>query len=332
MYAIIERTNGKSRLISLVGDSDNFIEYIKDRIATDILVVNLSSHAELKDDKYIDALYLINYNNEKAFTVKKQTTVEVGYIYNTCKTELIPLSEFELIENCVNCVDTTKTITNGASFKYFKPLRLDSSTMDKYYSTLMLGHRGAGTSTAVASLVDKLDANLLENMLVISGSEYQTNFYTSRYPKSTIIKKYNEKIVAQFLNDTPGIVVIDGTLPKNRYSKTFQNLIHHHRNMHKYFICSAQSTAHIFKSYRNNFDYTMIFRTDFYVTLKSYYADYETLFLEFENFRKFFKNNIKNYDILVIKNKISDLDKSNKILIYNSSWLFVLFNIVNNKN
>lgn len=195
-------------------------------------------------------------------------------------------------------------------------------------STLIIGKRGCGKSTAVVNIVSFLKIKENTNIcIVFSSTEKYTKFYTNSispiklYDEFTeeslnsILKNQSEKIgncVKNKIKIPELILIIDDCDPfKMLKSDSFQELMFNGRHYHISVILTMQFPMTLSPSIRCNMDYVFLTNDCMISNKKKLYDYYAGMFPTFSSFNSCL-DTLENYCFLAIKNCV-DSQFENKV-------------------
>src|SRR4029078_11925746 len=99
MYAIIETYNNERNLVKIIDTKKDFLNYVQTTVPNDYSLVSNIKFSDFEINSLFKNNRYLLANEDNIIYLEKKTKVEVGYLYNTSKEEIIKIREWELINN-----------------------------------------------------------------------------------------------------------------------------------------------------------------------------------------------------------------------------------------
>jgi hypothetical protein len=230
---------------------------------------------------------------------------------------------------------TTKNIKFGGAKLQFKKFNI--SEMEEHCAIAMIAKRGSGKSFLAREIM--YYKRSIPGSVVISLTEKLNRFYTNFIGDSFIYSKYDPNILSsiyerqKMMNEDNQRRESNGKTPKDdrlmlimddcmsskgewvkdpNISELFFNGRHHHIS----FILTMQFPLGIPPEFRTNFDYVFLLNNDIKSDRKRLYEHYAGIFPSFDVFESVFDQITEDYGVLIINNKITSKDVTDKVFWY----------------
>lgn len=329
-FGIIEIKDSKKSIIGYTESIAEFRNQLEQRYPKAKLHQNLALSDLKANEIFKDDLYLIN-NDLLFFYVEKLTLLKKGYLYNStkstmnivCQWELIPCNviEDETVQCCydldslqsdVNDLDSFETVIIDSEEP--EPARMlkrfNLNEMQPYSKINIVGMRGSGKTKIVTNILDRYDQEFIANTLIISYTDKMTDFYKDRYPTAKVIHQYDVDEIEKYLCKKdeygawiPGAIILDDCLAsKGTYGTdaVFKELMYNGDHYRKLVIVTMQFPLGLSPELRSQFSHVFLLSEDFYSSQKRLYDHYGGIFPEFNDFREVLMDVTKDYGCLVI--------------------------------
>jgi len=350
-FGIIEIKDSKKSIIGYTESIAEFRNQLEQRYPKAKLHQNLALSDLKANEIFKDDLYLIN-NDLLFFYVEKLTLLKKGYLYNStkstmnivCQWELIPCNviEDETVQCCydldslqsdvsddMELFDSVNEETNATNGSNVPLKRLNLNDMPNYGSINIIGKRGSGKTKIVANLLDGYDSDFIANSLIICPTERMNVFYTDKYPTAKVIYQYDADEIETYLSMTdengmcvPGAIILDDCLrSKDAFNndECFRELICNGRHYQKLVVVTMQFPFGLAPELRGCFDYVFLTSEDFFSNQKRAYDHYAGIFPTFDSFRNVLMNVTSDYGSMVLVNRGPSGDFLNKVLWFRAS-------------
>jgi hypothetical protein len=165
--------------------------------------------------------------------------------------------------------------------------------------------RCSGKSTIASNILSspaQRRNKFLSNTLVIAPNECSLPYYKKRYNHIKLVDRYDDELIGQYLNKTPGAIILDDCLSICKMPHNYKNLkelLQNNKNYNKMVIVIMHYPLNF--NYKVDFDTVFIMAEDFKCTQKRLY-DYYTnnMFQDFELFRYTIWNVTNDHGSVVI--------------------------------
>jgi hypothetical protein len=181
--------------------------------------------------------------------------------------------------------------------------RFDINNLCENPQILIIGKRGTGKTCQVQDILDQYDDDIMKNSLIITPKNCPKY---SKYQNAKITNEYNSDLIKSYLNNVPGIIVLDNCLISNgsrAIDPIMMELLFNGRHYNKTVIVAMPCHYCIQLELRSNFDYVFVFGEDFYRRQQSLYKFYASMFPDFKTFRNVFVNITVDYCSMVISKR-----------------------------
>jgi ABC-type oligopeptide transport system ATPase subunit len=230
---------------------------------------------------------------------------------------------------------TTKHIRFGGAKLQFKKFNI--SEMEEHCTIAIIAKRGSGKTFLAREIM--YHKRHIPGTIIISKTEKLNRFYTDFIGDSFIYSEYESCILSniyerqklmnednqkrEMLGKKPKddriMLIMDdcmsskgGWLKDPNISELFFNGRHHHLS----FILMMQFALGIPPEFRSNFDYVFLLNNDIKSDRKRLYDHYAGIFPSFDIFESVFDQITEDYGVLVINNKITSKDLTDKVFWY----------------
>lgn len=160
---------------------------------------------------------------------------------------------------------------------------------------LMIGKRAVGKTTLVNNIIDYYRENVGDNMLIISAGHNQFKQYTEKYPNATILNKYKDEHIDNFISKQsdpdsgPGVIVLDDCFSSfnNEWnSNTMKELAWNAMCFQTTVICTQLFPVDFLPEIIGNFDAVFMFHESSNYSQKKLYDMYgKYIYPSFDNFK-----------------------------------------------
>lgn len=324
-FGIVEIKDSKKSIIGYtesVAEFRNKLEgqYPKAKLHQNLALTDLKNNTIFKNDTY-----LIN-NDLDFFCVEKVNVTKSGYIYNSTKSAINIVCQWELIEcnipdvdqlelpqyefNDLDSLESTDTYELNDDRLAVKELMLNE--LPPYYNINIIGKRGSGKTQMIANMLDKHNSEFISNTLIIAPCDEMTGFYKTRYPTAKVIHDYDAIEIKKYMNLrdemgkllSGGIILDDCLAIPGTFNSDhiFKELMFNGRHYHKVVIVAMQFPIGLRPELRSQFDYVFLMADDYYSNQKRMYEHYGGIFPTLEEFRNVLMEVTQNYGCLVLGN------------------------------
>lgn len=190
-------------------------------------------------------------------------------------------------------------------------------------SIALIAKRGSGKTWVIGNILKQLLKTDKEtDVLIIAPTEKFNKFYSTYFPQSRIVHAYSSELVSNFLTErvnnlkSKGIIVLDDCLQSKcnwMNDPAILELFYNGRHYNTSMILSMQFPLGIRPELRCNFDYAFLLAEDFMSNQKRLYDHYGGMFPTFGSFRESFTSITQDYKCMVIENRGSGLQITDKV-------------------
>lgn len=206
-----------------------------------------------------------------------------------------------------------------------------------FTTALIIGKRNTGKTTFIKDLLNKINPNELTVFASKDLTEY-AKYIGDKHTQldynilEQIIKNQVMKSDYKVINSPHTIVIDDNSIDYK--NEIINQLLYNGRHYHINVIIST-SYSNIRPEHRGNMDYVYLLYENSMISKKRLYNHYTGMFPTYEYFDETFKLNVRNYEAMVINNRIYDSDinkmvfryeivyddpKTNPFLYYRNEW------------
>lgn len=290
-YAILETDHQMESkgIPEFVDTIDEFLSYVVS-ILPDAKIVESVDVSDLKNSCFKNADYLLFSPDKRTIKlVKKSTTQDAGYIYNSDKSTIELIRTFELAE----IEDKQKQTQITVDDFYLNEMRSNPSIM-------IIGKRGTGKTYIISNILDAKTDDFISDTLIISQKD--ANFYMNRYPNALVVQDYDSNFVKAHIQNEGGAIVFDDCLYDYVKNTELIELMRNNHHYNKTVISSVQFPLSIKPELRSSFDYVFLLNDDVLTNQKKMFDHYAGYFPDFDSFRQVYGNLTQKYGSMVIKN------------------------------